>query len=369
MYIEKRGKSLLIRFTHDAKNYSFSLPNHNNPVGLSNAKLKIAQIERDISCERFDPTLLRYKLRRTGKNSTEITAVEVVEKYIDSRRDSLANGSIVRLEAIASKLRQLLEDKPAEKITEAVAKDTIARWSESACNQSIKTYLFLLRACWDWAKGKYHLAEGSNPWGECLDRVQRNNAQTQPKKPFSVLEFQSIVTAFANHPQYKHYTEFVIFLAHTACRPGEAVGLRWKHLGSDFSTVWIGESISRGHQNVKGTKTGKSRIVQLSPNIQSMLIDRFERLSPKPDELVFPSPRGLSIDDHNFCNRAWKKILESCQIEYRSPYKLRHTAISHALKQGANAIALAEQTGHDKRVLLSTYAHEIGRDCLFVDLT
>lgn len=53
------------------------------------------------------------------------------------------------------------------------------------------------------------------------------------------------------------------------------------------------------------------------------------------------------------------KILASCKIEYRKPYNLRHSAISHALDRGANPIALAEQTGHDKRVLLSTYAHAI----------
>jgi integrase len=79
-------------------------------------------------------------------------------------------------------------------------------------------------------------------------------------------------------------------------------------------------------------------------------------------------PVGYANDDHNFCNRAWKKILAKCHVEYRSPYNIRHTAISHALAQGANPIALAEQTGHDKRVMLSTYAHAIGSECLFVDL-
>ena len=263
----------------------------------------------------------------------------------------------------------LLGDKPAEKVTEAVAKDAIARWSESASSQSIKTYLFMLRACWDWAKGKYHLAD-SNPWSVCLDRAQTraNNTQLKQHKPFTIPELQAIITAFSAHPQYSHYTDFVIFLSHTACRPGEAVGLRWKHLGADFSTAWIGESISRGHQNAKGTKTGKSRTIQLSPTVRSMLANRFDRLTPAPTDLVFPSPKGLSIDDHNFCNRAWKTILESCHIGYRSPYQIRHSAISQALHQGANPIALAEQTGHDKRVLLSTYAHAIGSECLFVDI-
>jgi integrase len=369
MHFEKRGKSLLIRFSHDGKPYSFSLPKHNNPVGISNAKQKIAQIEKDILYGNFDTTLLRYKPRQLGKNPTAITAVELVEKYIAARQESLSHGSIVRLQAIASKLKQLLGDKPAEKVTESAARDAIARWSESASSQSIKTYLFLLKACWEWAEGKYHVTD-PNPWSECLDRarIRGNSGQSrQQKKPFTIAQLQAIISAFEQHSHFSHYTEFVIFLTSTACRFGEVAGLRWKHLGANYTTVWIGESISRGHQNQKGTKTGKSRTIHLLPTVQSILVDRFERLNPQPDDLVFPSPRGLAIDDHRFRARAWKTILESCHIEYRSPYNLRHSAISHALHHGASPIALAEQTGHDKRVMLSTYAHAIDSKCLFVD--
>jgi integrase len=270
MYIEKRGNSLLIRFSHDATPYCFSLPNHNNPVGVSNAKLKIAQIEKDIAYGNFDTTLLRYKPRKLGKNPTEITAVELFGKYIDYRRKEglLSHSSIGRLEAIASKLKQLLGDKLAEKVTTATAKDAISKWSESASSQSIKTYLDYLKACWEWAKGKYHTAD-SNPWSECLDRARSrgNSGQSrQQTKPFTIAELQAIIATFKSHPHYSHYTEFVTFLAHTACRFGEVAGLRWCNLGADFSTAWIGESISRGHQNRKGTKTGKIRTIQAIPN-------------------------------------------------------------------------------------------------------
>jgi integrase len=73
-----------------------------------------------------------------------------------------------------------------------------------------------------------------------------------------------------------------------------------------------------------------------------------------------------AIYNHQFRARAWKTILASCQSEYRTPNNLRHSAISHALAQGSNPIALAEQTGHDRRILLSTYAHAIDREILFV---
>jgi integrase len=371
MYVEKRGNSLLIRFTHDCKEYSFSLPKHNHAVGRAAAKLIMAQIEKDIAYGNFDSTLLRYKPRKLGRNPTAISAVELFQKYTDYRLKDreLSHSSIVRFKGIVSKLSQLLGDKPADRVTESVARDAIARWSETVSNRTIKERLFDLRACWDWAKGKYHLAEGSNPWVECLDRIRTrgNTTNAEQKKFFTIPELQAIITAFRVSPYYSHYTEFVIFLSHSACRFGEAAGLRWKHLGTDFSTAWIGESISRGHQNRKGTKTGKTRTIQLSPTVRSMLADRFSRLSPQPEDLVFPSPKGLAIDDHRFRARAWKTILESCQIEYRSPYKIRHSAISHAARNGADLTALAEQTGHSKRVLVDTYLHAIGSECVFVD--
>jgi integrase len=141
--------------------------------------------------------------------------------------------------------------------------------------------------------------------------------------------------------------------------------LQWKHVADDFQTAWIGESVSRGYR--KSTKTGKARTVVLSAAVAKMLSDRHTALKPKPDDLVFPSPKNFPIDDHNFRTRAWKTILEQCHIEYRKPYAVRHSAISHALANGANPIDLAQQAGHDRRVLLDVYAHAIQKNSLFVE--
>jgi integrase len=145
-------------------------------------------------------------------------------------------------------------------VTEAVAKDMLTRWSESVSNGTIKERLFDLRAVWDWAKDKYHLSE-PNPWRDRIARIK-----VQPPKhddPLSIAEFQAIIAAFKAHCAYSFYTEFVIFLSHSACRFGEAAALRWKHLGAGYSTAWIGELISRGHVNKKGTKTGKFRTIEI----------------------------------------------------------------------------------------------------------
>ena len=364
IWIETKGTALRLRWRHEGKRYCLGLGVQDNLTGQAFANQKKAQIEMDIISGYFDPTLLKYKPRKLGSNPSEITAVALFEKYTIVTKDkkNLAPGSMDRYKAIASKLRECLGHKLAHQVNDSIVKKIVSIMSETLSGQTVKTYLSTIRACWDWAKGKYHLAD-DNPWNNCIDRVIIQ--PRIPDKPFTIAELQAIVNAFSNHPQYCHYTEFVVFLSHTACRFGEAAGLRWKHLGTNFSTAWIGKSISRGHE--KGTKTGKHRIVQLSPTLKSILLERYDRVNPAQTDLVFPSPRGFAIDDRNFRKRTWKTVLTSWNIEYRRPYNLRHSAISHALAGGANPIALAEQTGHSVRVLLSIYAHVISQKFLFID--
>jgi integrase len=56
-------------------------------------------------------------------------------------------------------------------------------------------------------------------------------------------------------------------------------------------------------------------------------------------------------------------------VEFKPIYCLRHSAISHALFAGVNPVDLAEQTGHDVKVLLNTYAHAIKQESLFVEFS
>ncbi len=373
VWTDKKGATLRLRWLFEGKRYQLSLGVKDNVAGKGYAKIIAGTIERDIEYNNFDCSLDRYQNpnKRGEKPKIEIsklTAVELFKAYSEDRlldRD-LSHSSEIRLKGIASKLEQFLGDKPAAQVTESVAKDMVARWSESVLNRTIKGYLFDLRAAWDWAKDKYHLAE-PNPWS---DRIARIKVQ-QPKHdaPLTIAEFQAIIAAFNAHPAYSFYAEFVIFLSHSACRFGEAAALRWKHFGAGYSTAWIGESISRGHLNKKGTKTGTFRTIEILPSVRSMLVERCERVKPQPDDLVFPAPKGGSMNDHRFRARVWTPILASCNIEYTRPYNIRHSAISHAVKNGADLSALAEQTGHSKRVLIDTYLHAIDRECLFVDFS
>jgi integrase len=361
--IENHDGRYRLRWLYQGKRYTMSCGVPATPTGKAIAKQKAAQIEKDLLNDYFDPTLVKYRPKTIGKNATEVNCPELFERFAQHRfKDcGLSPGSRSRYTCIQNYLSSRL-DIPAHQVGDRTAGDFAAYLSERLSGITAKTYIYLIAAAWDWAKGRYHVAE-PNPWAGLAVKIKTQ--QQQRVKPFTSAEVKAIIGAFRSSPHYQHYADFVVFLFGVGCRFGEAAGLRWSHVADDFQTVWIGESVSRGHR--KSTKTGKARTVMLSPTVAKMLGDRAKCLKAKPDDLVFPSPKGLPINDHRFRARAWKSILEQCHIEYRKPYAVRHSAISHALANGANPMDLAEQTGHDKRVLLSTYAHAIAKQSLFVE--
>lgn len=72
--------------------------------------------------------------------------------------------------------------------------------------------------------------------------------------------------------------------------------------------------------------------------------------------LVFKTPEGNPIDDGNFRNRAWTKVLEKVNVAYRKPYNTSHTFISPCLEAGMNPVFVAQITGHNVQTLYQNYA-------------
>jgi integrase len=368
--IENHRDRLRLRWHDGSKRQSLALGLPESSISRSLAQKKKAEIELDWQTGHYDPTLLKYRPQTLGKGAKEITAPELFARFTkyQAKHKALAQSGVrsryvpigkmlehhlnLPVNAIGRKQAECFADICAQKISDRQLTPATAR-----------ARIWLLVSCWDWAEGNYQLAD-RNPWKGLAEQFKAS--PQQKVKPFTIDELRTILNVFGNHQKHRHYTDFVSFLSNTGCRFGEAAGLRWKHLGADRATAWIGESITRGV--CSSTKTGKARTIMLSPVLQTMLAGRFERMNPSAEDLVFPNLQGGAIDDHWFRSRVWKPVLVLCSIEYRRPYTLRHSAISHALAAGANPIALAEQTGHDKRVLLDTYAHVIAQDFLFVEV-
>jgi integrase len=134
----------------------------------------------------------------------------------------------------------------------------------------------------------------------------------QRPKPFTIAEIQKILDGFRSNNYYSSYHDFVFFLLGVGCRPGEAAGLRWQCVANVCTTVHFCRSITRGLES--STKNKKERTIDVSPAIVVMLKARRAATKPKPNDLIFTTPTGLSIDDRNFRRRAWTQVLKAAGV-------------------------------------------------------
>ncbi len=310
------------------------------------AEIKARQIELDIASNNFDPTLIKYK---NDRQRAELSAVALFERFAEYKRKRVEGRTLEKYTALAKHLQAFFGIRNSGDVGTPQAEQFRDYLAQRLAPITLREWLGLCRAAWDW--GIDQKLVKANPWGELVEAIKV--PPKQRPQPFSATEIGLIVAGFRGDRHYAYYADFVEFLLGTGCRTGEAIGLRWGHLSEDCSVVWIGESVSRGRR--KATKTNKDRQFRLSPRLQAMLRARKPEQVGK-DDLVFPAPRGGPIDDHNFRNRAWVRVLAKQGVAYRKPYLTRSTFESHAIiTHRLNPALVAEMTGHDPKTLFKHY--------------
>lgn len=366
--IENLEGRLRLRWTcpETGKRKNLALGVDDSTTGRAFASTIKDRIENDAKHGYYDSSLLKYRPLTIGKNASEITTVELFDRFTQHqfKHEGLAKSSIKsRYEPLQRMLEKYLNIRAAS-VDRRRAISFADICGDTLTPGTAKARIMLLKSAWEWGKGRYQLAD-ENPWVGIATRFK--SIPVQPVAAFNRDEAQKIIDGFRTNRYYSHYADFVAFRLGMGTRGGEASALKWKHISSDFGSVWIGESFSRG---VTGsTKTKKARTVNLNPSISAMLQARRDRLNPVSDnELVFKSPEGLSIDDRNFNRRAWKTVLAEVGVKYRKPYTTRKTAITLSLKSGASYIEVAAACGHDPQTMHKYYSDVIQERSVFVSL-
>jgi integrase len=361
--IENSSNLLRLRW-NDGRRRSLALGLRDTPSNRSLATSIKNKIEQDCCNGTYDKSLLRYKPQITGSNATDITAPELFQRFTNHK---LKIGDISEHTAsICYKhIRTVLErqlNKNVSAIDRKEAEALAQHFAQTITPHVAKARLGLLKSCWSWAVGNYQVVD-ENPWQGLTTRFKPIDKKLI--EPFTRQEVAVIIQGFRDSQRHYHYTDFVTFQFGVGTRIGEAVALKWDSVKPDFSSVWIGESTTKEFKNPT-TKTGKARHVILSPMIAAMLKTRKEARRSKPTDLVFPALDGGSI----YCNlfgSYWSTVLSRVNVPYRKFYSTRHTAISHALENGANPLDVAAQCGHDVKTLFDCYAHVIQRKQVFIE--
>lgn len=146
--------------------------------------------------------------------------------------------------------------------------------------------LVQLNACCKWAVERMLLEK--NPFEGMASKIKVPESKEDEINPFNQVEIAAIVWGFEVDRYFKHYTPFVKFLFMTGCRTSEAIGLRWKHLSEDLSTIRFEEAVVEG--NRKGPKTRKRKF-PCDEKLRDLLLS-LRPENPNPESPVFVSLQG-----------------------------------------------------------------------------
>lgn len=160
-------------------------------------------------------------------------------------------------------------------------------------------------------------------------------------------------------------TNYVLILANTGIRVGEARGLKW----SD-ADVFIGPDDAENVILWVHGKTGSREVVARTSAVKTYLKRiwdlRCEELGKAPEmtEHIFCHKDGKSI--HSF-KKGFNSLISEAGVEFDSHgnhrviYSLRHTYATFRLHEGVNQYTLARNMGTSVKMLESFYGHTSNR--------
>ncbi|MEG3899953.1 MULTISPECIES: tyrosine-type recombinase/integrase [unclassified Microcoleus] len=354
----------------DKKQVYLSLGLTDNLQNRKAAEIKAKQIELDILSGYFDPTLKKYQSiayeilkPEIEEQKNRITFVEIYQKYIDTKKDKSATtwkGTYINTLNHLNGCPYQFPDQAMD------LKDwMIANKSLDACRR----ILMQLNTACNWAAERELIK--TNPF---LGKSKIKAKKSKPKiHPFSSDEKLAILDAFEKSEKFNYLLPLVKFFFLTGCRTSEAIGLRWKNIKTDCSSISFEEVIilgKGGAQRRQGTKQSPQRDFPCNKQLQDLLLS-IKSSKPVATASVFLRPDGSPIT-HQDLRTAWygkgailgivRQLAADGQIDsYRPQYNTRHTMISACLEAGISPIQIALWCGNSAEIIFRNYAGIINK--------
>ena len=146
----------------------------------------------------------------------------------------------------------------------------------------------------------------------------------------------------------------VVLLAYAGLRPGEALGLEWRHVRD--RTLVVEQAVSDGR--MKGLKNRRR------PRAVRLLAALHDDLEPvrSSGPVVSRADGGVwrETDWRNWRRRVFRPAAQRAGLMGARPYDLRHAFASLLIAEGRlSIIEIAAQLGHNPTVCLDIYGHEM----------
>ena len=314
-----------------------------DPVVVAKAQAISAQIWSDYQQGSFDRSLMAYQPLVDGK---QVGLLEALRLRAESKRQAAAIHAYRVLQRYGKTIRNRSE---AEEFL------CWLREERGLSDSTIAGLMTHYRQC----------SGGNRQLFTCKLKWQRRSVQSDV---LSACEIQAVLADLQSNESW-YYPLFLLWLS-TGMRNAEIRGLSWDCIRWEDGEVLVCKSLRRdGYSSGKvewaPTKTGKERIVPLTPQVLVTLEKHQQQMEQLGIDdaygLVFVTPTShTNIYDH-LVGRVWKRSLQRCGLKPRRLYAQRHSFLSHALAMGNSPADLAAAAGHSTKMLLETYAKPTGR--------
>lgn len=153
------------------------------------------------------------------------------------------------------------------------------------------------------------------------------------------------------------YRTFILLLAFTGLRWGEATALQTRHVDLVNRVVHVDRAFSdvRGALLLGPTKTHQQRLVPLPRILVPLLADQVKGRGE--DALVFTADGRTPLRLSNFRAKHFNPARATAGLPWVTPHTLRHTAASLAIAAGADVKVVQAMLGHKTAAMtLDVYA-------------
>lgn len=295
-------------------------------------------------------TVRAARRRQAGGIDPSITLNGFVDRYLAQRERMVEAGKLG--EATVKKQRWALSrlvshlggDAKLRRISVAELDDFEAGESEDVLRE---------------AKRLFAVATRRGYFVESPARFRVEQGASNEKHPFESWEH---VLAFAGEFR-PIYRAIPVFAVATGLRPAEWRALERRDVDLAVRIVRVERELDKQNMPKEYPKAGKSRkrnsrrTVPLSDLAYDTLRDHL-KVHQLGSKLLFPNTQGGYINLHNWRRRDWNGAIESAGVEPgRTPYDLRHTFATFALRAGMNTFQLARLMGTSVEMIERHYGH------------
>lgn len=360
--IEPYRGSLRLRWTYYGKRYSFTIGKLNQ-TSFKAARAKAQIIDADMIFECLDETLAKYSPKHAKaleeRNQPKPVSLDALwEAYQQSNQSQVSHSYKVKKWRLLTNLFRNINKTyyPKSKDIKKLFKEAKSHYSSN----SLLLILTCLSACLNWAASEGYEVE--NPCSKIKEELKKDTVKKSPQS-FTQEEISTILNAFYSdqflevQSSFSHsfYAPYVHFLALTGFRPEEAIALTWKDIFVEKNWIKVDKAFTHGELNKK-TKTGEIRFFPINDQLRNLL----NAIPRRNQKLVFPSVKGKYIDHHNFSRRYWKPVVtqlveQGSLSEYLPPYHLRHSFITHLIREGHDIATVAKLAGNKPQTILNSY--------------